>query len=96
MTAKKSYSSISDVLSKYKLSEDKYISREFQQYGYDLANELGDPKNISLYIKLAKITPRGLMEAARTFVSDAPNVRSKPKLFMWKLAELKKTAKAKK
>ncbi len=81
---------VSDLLSKYKLDDrDKYVSREFQKYGYDLAQELGDPKGVSLYIKLAKITPRTLLEQARSFVKDAENARSKPRLFMWKLKQLK-------
>ena len=84
---------VGDVLKKFKIEEDKYISREFQQYGYDLAEELGDLRSTSLYIKLAKETPRGFLEAARSFVKDAYNVKSKPKLFMWKLAELKKEKK---
>ena len=87
---------VGDILKKFKADEDKYISREFQKYGYDLAEELGDLKNKSLYIKLAKETPRGLLEAARNFVKDAYQVKSRPRLFMWKLAELKKEAKAKK
>lgn len=87
---------VGDVLKKFKIEEDKYISREFQQYGYDLAEELGDLKSTSLYIKLAKETPRGLLEASRSFVKDANNVKSRPKLFMWKLAELKKEIKNKK
>jgi hypothetical protein len=70
-------------------SRDKYVSREFQKYGYDLAEELGDLKNKSLYIKLAKETPRGLLESARNFIKDASNVKSKPRLFMWKLSHLK-------
>jgi hypothetical protein len=49
-----------------------------------------DLKNKSLYIKLAKETPRGLLEQARNFVKDAVNVKSPPKLYMWKLTELKK------
>ena len=85
----KSFIKIGDVLKRFRKDEDKYISREFQKYGYDLADELGDLKNKSLYIKLAKETPRGLLEAARNFVKDAYNVKSKPKLFMWKLKELK-------
>jgi len=84
---------ISDVLKKYKFDdEDKYISREFQKYGYTLAEEMGDLKNKSLYIKLAKETPRAYLESARTFVKDAANARSKARLFMWKLAQLKKEA----
>jgi len=51
---------------------------------------LDDLGNKSLYIKLAKDTPRGLLESARNFVSDAYNVKSKAKLFMWKLAQLRK------
>lgn len=80
---------IGDILKKFKIDEDKYISREFQKYGYSLAEELGDLKNKSLYIKLAKETPRGLLETARSFVKDADNARSKARLFMWKLKQLK-------
>ena len=87
---------VSDILKKFDSDEDKYISYEFQKYGYELADELGDLKNKSLYIKLAKETPRGLLEAAKNFVKDAYNVKNKPRLFMWKLAELKKEAKKKK
>ena len=84
---------ISDILKRFDSDEDKYISREFQKFGYELAKDLDDLKNKSLYIKLAKETPRGLLEAARNFVSDAYNVKSRPKLFMWKLSQLKKTSK---
>ena len=90
---KKGFSSVKDVLKDFKSDEDKYISREFQKYGYDLAKELGDLKNKSLYIKLAKETPRGLLESAKNFVKDAYEVKSPPKLFMWKLAELRKQGK---
>ena len=86
----KHLTSIGDVLSKYKLDDtDKYVSREFQKYAYDLAEELGDMAHKSLYMKLAKETPRGLMESARSFVKDAQNARSKGRLFMWKLSQLK-------
>jgi hypothetical protein len=87
----KGFSSIGEVLTRFKKDEDKYISREFQKYGYDLAEELGDLKNKSLYIKLAKVESRGFLEAARNFVKDAYQVKSRPKLFMWKLSELKRT-----
>jgi hypothetical protein len=93
----KDFSQVGDVLKKYKIEDkDKYISREFQKYGYDLAKELGDLKSTSLYIKLAKETPRGLLESAKNFVKDAANVKSKPRLFMWKLQQLKKETEAKK
>ena len=86
---------IGDTLKKYKLDDtDKYISREFQKYAYDLAQELGDMSHKSLYMKLAKNTPRILLEKARSFVKDAENARSKGRLFMWKLGELKKAQKS--
>ena len=87
---------ISDILKKFDSDEDKYISFEFQKYGYELAKDLGDLKNKSLYIKLAKDTPRGFLESAKNFVKDAYQVKSRPKLFMWRLAQLKKEAKIKK
>lgn len=86
---------IGDILKKFDDDRDKYISQEFQKYGYDLAQELGDPKNVSMYIKLAKITPRATLEIARNFVKDAYKVKSRPALFLWKLKELNKNAKGK-
>jgi hypothetical protein len=88
------FTKVGDLLKKYeKVEEDKYISREFQQYGYELAEELGDLKHKSLYIKLAKTTPRGYIEAARNFVKDAHNAKSKGRLFMWKLKQIKEEKK---
>ena len=88
---------VGDIIGQYKLEDtDKYVSREFQKYAYDLAEELGDMEHKSLYMKLAKETPRGLMESARSFVKDAENARSKGRLFMWKLKQLKDEAKVKK
>lgn len=87
---KKGFTNLSDLLKNYEEKEDdKYISREFQNYGLELAEELGDMKHKSLYIKLAKETSRAKMEAARRFVSDAENARNKAALFMWKLSQLK-------
>lgn len=80
---------VGDILKKFKADKDKYISREFQKYGYELAEEFGDLKHKTLYMKLAKETPRGLLEAAKNFVKDAYNVKNKARLFMWKLKELK-------
>jgi len=93
MSRSKGFSKVGDLLQSFVNDEDKYISHEFQKYGYELASELGDLKNKSLYIKLAKDTPRELLETAKNFVKDAYNVKSKPRLFMWKLSELKKQAK---
>lgn len=82
---------VGDIVSKYKLdNKDKFVSREFQKYAYDLAVELGDLAHKSLYMKLAKETPRILLEKARSFVKDAYQPKSKGRLFMWKLQELKK------
>lgn len=80
---------ISSIIEKYEVNEDKYISREFQQYGYTLAEDLGDMAHKALYIKLAKTYPREQLETARRFVADASNAKSKGRLFMWKLKQLK-------
>ncbi len=72
---------------------DKYVSQEFQKYAYTLAKELEDLPHKSLYMRLAKNTLRGLMESARSFVKDASNAKSKGRLFMWKLGQLKKSVK---
>jgi hypothetical protein len=91
MTYKKTLTSLGNILSKYKIDDkDKFVSREFQKYAYDLAVELGDLPHKSLYMKLAKETPRIFLEKARSFVKDAVNANSKGRLFMWKLAQLKK------
>lgn len=78
--------------------EDKggYITQEFQDYGYRLAVELDDLAHKSLYMRLSKNTDRNLLERALSFVSDASNAKSKAKLFMWKLQQLKKEHKSKK
>lgn len=86
---KKGFANLSDLLKNYEeKAEDKYISREFQNYGLELAEELGDMKHKSLYIKLAKETPRAKLEVARRFVKDADHARNKAALFMWKLKQL--------
>jgi acylphosphatase len=82
--------SLKNILTKFNPTEDKYISREFQKYGYDLSEELGDYKHTALYIKLAKTVPRPILEKARNFVKDSGKVQSKPRLFMWKMAQLRK------
>ena len=87
---------IGDVLDKYKKQDkDKYISREFQKYGYDLAVEMDEPKKAALYIKLAKNTERAILENARSFIKGANNVKSKGKLFLWKVKKLKENSKKK-
>jgi hypothetical protein len=90
------FDSIKSVLTRFNPTQDVYISREFQKYAYDLALELKDEKHKSLYMRLAKTTPRQLLEQARYFVKDASNVQNPARLFMWKLAQLKKEHKEKK
>jgi len=80
---------LKNLLNNFDNDRDKYISQEFQKYGYDLACELNDLKNKSLYIKLAKETPRGLLESARNYVKDAYEVKNPAALFLWKLKQLK-------
>jgi hypothetical protein len=79
---------IGDILTSFNPVKDKYISREFQKYGIYLSETLNDDKHKSLYIRLAKTVPRAILEKALTFVKDA-NARSKAKLFMWKMKELR-------
>lgn len=81
--------SISDILKKFNPLEDKYISREFQSYGIYLSEELADYRHRAIYIRLAKIVPRAILEKALNFVKDS-RARSKAKLFMWKVARLRK------
>ncbi len=64
-------------------------STEHQIYGVYLGDTLGDTKHYSLYIKLAKTMPRQILEDALSYVKDYPNPKSKGKLFMWKIKDLK-------
>lgn len=81
--------SLKNVLAKVDLNanEDKYLSREFQQYGIFLSEKLRDPRHRSLYIKMAKEIPRDVLSAALSFVLDS-NADSMARLFMWKVKQL--------
>ena len=92
---KKAPRSLGDLLAKFDWDKKKYISREWQDYGYRLAVTLDDLKSKSLYIKLAKETERKWLEEAKNFVKDASGVRSKGRLFMWKLQQIKKEGRKK-
>lgn len=82
--------SIGELLSKYERPEiNKYVSREFQDYGYRLACEMGEEQKKAMYIRLAKTVDRGILERARSFVVDAPGVKNKGRLFMWALKKLR-------
>jgi hypothetical protein len=85
--------SLKSVLDRFNPTTDKYVSREFQTYGLHLANQLDDYKHKSLYIKLAKTTPRAILEKALTFCVDS-KATNKGALFMWKLKEIKKDMKS--
>jgi hypothetical protein len=74
--------------------KNKFISREYQDYGYRLAMELFDQRHKSLYIKLAKEVDRGILEKCRSFVVDS-NADNKGALFMWKLKQLRAESKKK-
>ena len=81
--------STKQILGGFDWDRDKYVSREFQLYGYQLAEELGDMAHKSMYIKFAKEVPRPVLEQARNFVRDAGKVKSRARLFMWKLKQLR-------
>lgn len=88
---KSSFVSLATLFERYQPeNRAKYVSREFQDYGYRLACDLDDLAHKSLYIKLAKNQDRALLDQARRFVVDATKAKSKAKLFMWKLNQLKK------
>lgn len=73
---------------KQKGETNKYVSKEYQDWGYRLAMELGDEKHKALYIKLAKEVDRAILENCRSFVLDS-NADNRGALFMWKLKELR-------
>lgn len=89
MTKNKSSSpqKVGDILVRFNPLEDKYISREFQHFGYYLAETLNDLKHRSIYMKLAKTLPRALLEKALSYVKDS-KIKRKGALFMWKLKQL--------
>jgi hypothetical protein len=80
------------LLKDHKIETDKQrrISREWQDYAYRLALELSDTAHTPIYMRLAKDTERALLEEARIFVKGSYHAKSKGRLFMWKLKELKK------
>jgi len=81
--------SLNDILSHFDWDKKKYISVEFQDYGFRLAEELGDLKHKALYIKLAKELPRARLEEAKNFVKGAYQVKNPGSLFMWKLKQMR-------
>ena len=89
------FESIENILKK-KIGQEGpvYAKYEFQDYGIRLSEELRDKKHRSLYIKLAKEKPRGLLDEAKAFAKDYnTKTVNRGKLFMWKLGELEKESK---
>jgi len=80
------FTSVGKILKNFSPLKDKYISREFQKYGYDLAQALGDLKNCSLYIKLAKEEPRPVLEKIKYEVLESGR-GNLGRLFMWKIGQ---------
>lgn len=68
----------------------KNLTKEFQVFGVYLAESLEDTKHYSLYIKLAKELPRNMLEEALSFTKGYYGAKSKAKIFMWRLNQLKK------
>ena len=86
---KKGVKSAQSLFGLYRLADKGgYITQEFQDYGYRLAVELDDLKHKSLYMRLAKQLDRSILERARSFIKDAA-AKSKAKLFMWKVKQLR-------
>lgn len=85
-----SFSDMTSILDRYDIEETKQkrITREFQDYAYRLAVALDDVAHVPIYMRLVKNTPREVVEKAKSFVMDS-NAKSKAKLFMWKVRQLK-------
>ncbi len=82
--------SISTILDEAKHKDrPKNLTTEFQVYGVFLAETLEDTKHYSLYIKLAKVHPRGLLEEALNYTKGYLSAKNKAKVFMWRLKQLR-------
>lgn len=93
MNDKKHLQSIGSLLTQYQVvDKGGHISQEFQDFGYRLAVNLEDMSHKSLYIKMAKTIDRKILEEALSFVVDS-NAKSKARLFMWKVKELRNASK---
>lgn len=86
---------LADILAKIQSKDTgKYIKHEWQLFGFKMSEFLEDPKRVSMYMKLAKNENRALLQNALDFIKDS-KAKSKSKLFMWKLKQLKDEVKAK-
>lgn len=83
--------SVSKIIAETKFKDrPKNMAHEFQEYGVFLAETLNDTKHYGLYIKLAKELPRPILEEALNFTKGYYGAKSKARVFMWKLKELRK------
>lgn len=86
---KQDFQSLKTLFDQYQVKQDSgHVTREFQDYGLRLAHKLNDLEHKGLYIKMAKEQSRSILEQALRFVIDS-QARSKAKLFMWKVKQLK-------
>lgn len=82
--------SIKTVIAEVKYKDrPKNLYKEFQVYGVFLAESLEDTKHYSLYMKLAKELPRGLLEEALNYTKGYYGAKNKAKVFMWRLKKLR-------
>ena len=82
--------SIAKVIAETKYKDrPKNLSREFQVYGVFLAETLHDTKHYGFYIKMAKETDRRILEEALNFAKGYEGAKSKARIFMWKLTQLR-------
>jgi len=72
-----------------------YAKHQWQEFGVRVAKELNDEKRTSMYIKFAKEFGQEILEESLDFVKESKNVKSKPKLFLWKFKQLKENSKFK-
>lgn len=71
-----------------------YAKYEWQAFGFELMRKLDDPKHRGIYMRLSKNEDRNLLVKAMETALDG-NPRSRARVFMWKLKELRKLKKEK-
>ena len=86
--------SIKEILDKSNFVErvvdgNSHITEEFQDFGYRLALKLDDLEHKALYMKFAKVLPRGVLEEVMEFTLDYPvKTGKRARVFMWKLKDV--------
>jgi len=86
--------SIEELLRDRDPRKGSYAKYEWQAFGYELMRKLDDPKHRGIYMRLSKNEDRSLlMKALETAIDGNP--RSRARVFMWKIKELRKLKKEK-